>query len=264
MRGIELPEVRALYEGRPARIYELLMGQQIHIGGLVSTLELADLAGIGEGSRGVDLCCGSGASMRALVRLRGVASMTGVEAASSPVQRGRHACERDGLGERVRFVVADACSSALPEGQADFVWGEDAWCYVVDKESLIAEAVRIVRRDGTIAFTDWVEGSSGLPDAEAERLLRVMSLPSLQDVDGYRRLLEKQGCEVLRSEDTGRFASSFDCSTEMLRTQLAFDALEILDFDRELLDALEGQLAFVAELGRGRKLSQARFIARKR
>ena len=40
------------------------------------------------------------------------------------------------------FTLADACDTGLPAGSADFVWGEDAWCYVVDKPKLIAEAAR--------------------------------------------------------------------------------------------------------------------------
>jgi SAM-dependent methyltransferase len=31
-------------------------------------------------------------------------------------------------------------------------WSEDAWCYVADKPKLIAEAVRMVRPGGVIAF----------------------------------------------------------------------------------------------------------------
>jgi SAM-dependent methyltransferase len=227
-------------------------------------MELSDLAGIAAGSGGVDLCCGSGASMRLLVRFRGVASMVGVEATATAVERGRRACEREGLAKSVGFVLADACSSGLPDGEADFVWSEDAWCYVVDKDRLVAEATRLVRPGGTIAFTDWIEGQAGLSDPEAERLLRLMTFPNLQDVDGYRSLLEEHGCDVLRAEDTGRFGPCFDRYAEMLRTQLTYDALEILDFDRELLGALEGQLVFLGELGRARKLTQARFVARKR
>ena len=199
IRGIELADVNALYEGWQGRIFELLMGQQLHVGGLQSSMELADLAEIAAGSRGVDLCCGSGASMRALVRFRNVASMTGLEATAAPIERGRRACQREGLAEKVRFVHSDACSSDLPDGEADFVWSEDAWCYVLDKEKLVAEAVRMLRPGGTVAFTDWVEGPAGLSDREAERLLRLMTFPNLLDVDGYRSLLEKQGCDVLQA-----------------------------------------------------------------
>ena len=89
-------------------------------------------------------------------------------------QRGRHARRRrhrshdlprpaalpatEGLADRITFTLADVCDTGLPGGQADFVWGEDAWCYVATRRRLIAEAARLVKPGGTIAFTDWVEG----------------------------------------------------------------------------------------------------------
>jgi hypothetical protein len=33
---------------------------------------------------------------------------------------------------KIRFVLADACQSGMPTSSADFVWGDDAWCYVVE------------------------------------------------------------------------------------------------------------------------------------
>ncbi|MBK6658726.1 MAG: hypothetical protein IPG43_11505 [Proteobacteria bacterium] len=78
--GVSLDTVRAVYSGAEGDLWELLMGQQIHIGGMQSSLELAKQAGIGAGQRGVDLCCCNGAGMRLLVRMQGVAFMIGVHA----------------------------------------------------------------------------------------------------------------------------------------------------------------------------------------
>ena len=121
------------------------MGEQVHVGGMNSSIDLAVRAGVGEGMVGIDFCCGTGAGMRFLVRFRNVTQMTGVDATSRMVERGRRRCQEEGLAERVHFVLGDACASGLPNESADFVWGEDAWCYVIDKRRLIAEATRIVR-----------------------------------------------------------------------------------------------------------------------
>ena len=56
------------------------MGEQIHFGGLRSSLELAEKAGSRRADPGVDLCCCNGAGMRMLVRFRNVARMQGVDA----------------------------------------------------------------------------------------------------------------------------------------------------------------------------------------
>jgi len=165
--GIGLTDVTSLYASAQGDVWELLLGQQLHIGGMKSSMELAELAGIGEGQSGVDLCCCNGAGMRFLVRFRKIASMVGVDATESVVEKGRRRSREEGFGERIRFVSADACESGLPTESANFVWGEDAWCYVADKPKLIREAARIVRPGGVIAFTDWVEGPTKLSDDEA-------------------------------------------------------------------------------------------------
>ena len=85
IEGVGLSDVKAVYDGAEGDLWELLMGQQIHIGGFKSSMELAERAGIGAGQRGVDLCCCSGAGARFLVRFRDVASMIGVDATETVV-----------------------------------------------------------------------------------------------------------------------------------------------------------------------------------
>jgi SAM-dependent methyltransferase len=261
--GIDLADVTAVYNGAEGDLWELIMGQQIHIGGLKSSLDLAARAGIPAGSAGVDLCCCNGAGMRALVRFCNVASMVGVDATDSVVERGRRRTTEEGLADRVRFVLADVCDSGLPAAGADFVWAEDAWCYVKDKPRLIREAARVVRSGGTIAFTDWVEGPAGLTSAESDRFLAFMKFPTLESVPGYSRLLAQSGCRVEAAEDTGRFPAYMDLYMSMLDMQLTYDALRILGFDMATMEMLAGEMTFLRDLAHAGKVAQGRFIARK-
>ncbi len=262
--GIGLADVNTVYDGQEGDLWELTMGQQIHIGGFKSSMDLAERAAVGAGLHGVDLCCCNGAGMRMLVRFRNVASMVGVDATETVVERGRRRCEEEGLADRVRLVLADVCESGLPDASADFVWGEDAWCYVVDKAKLIAEAARLVKPGGVIAFTDWIEGPAGLSDGEAERFLRFMKFANVQDVEGYSKLLAQNGCEVLAAEDTGRFAPYIDLYINMMDMQLTYDALRIIGFDLDLMGAMAGEFAFMQELAHAGKIAQGRFIARRK
>jgi SAM-dependent methyltransferase len=262
--GIGLANVQAVYSGPEGDLWELVMGQQIHIGGFRSSMALAEKAGIGAGMAGVDLCCCNGAGMRFLVRFRNVARMCGVDATEAMVQRGRGRCEAEGLADRITFVLADACSTGLPSGTADFAWGEDAWCYVEDKDRLIAEASRLVRPGGTIAFTDWVEGRVGLNAAEAERFLKFMKFANIEDLDGYAALLTKYGCEVLTAEDTGLFPPCVDLYLRMLSEQLTYDALRIINFDTALMEVLGGEMQFIRDLAHAGKIVQGMFVARKK
>jgi SAM-dependent methyltransferase len=261
--GVGVAEVVSIYSSALGDLFQLMFGQQIHIGGMKASIDLADRAGIGAGLSGVDLCCCNGADMRFLVRFRNVASMVGVDVTEAIVERGRRYTREEGLDDKIRFVLADACQSGLPSSSADFIWSEDAWCYVPDKPRLIAEAARIVRPGGVIAFTDWVEGPAGLTDSEAQRFLGMMMFANVEDIAGYAKLLSGNGCEVRAAEDTGRFARHADLYIDMIDSQLRYDALRIVGFSTDVLDTLLDGFRFLSEMARAGKIAQARFIARR-
>ncbi len=261
---VTLETVQSAYSGPEADLWELIMGEQIHVGGIISSTDLAKKADIRAGMRGVDLCCCTGAGMRFLLRFCNVASMTGVDATEYMIERGRERCASEEWGSRIRFVHADACDSGLPSEQADFVWGEDAWCYVVEKSRLIKEAVRLIKQGGVLAFTDWIEGSRGMDDQEADRFLTFMKFPNVQDRDGYVRLLCENSCDVLVAEDTGRFAPYVDLYLNMLQLQLGYDALRVLAFNQDVVTSLAEEMHFMQRLAHDHKIAQGLFIAKKR
>jgi SAM-dependent methyltransferase len=252
-----------VYDGPEGDLWELVMGEQIHIGGFSSSMDLAEKAGVGPGMKGVDLCSCNGAGMRFLLRFREVDRMIGVDATETVVSRARERCAAEGLADRCGFVLGDATETGLPDGCADFVWGEDAWCYVENKEKLVSEAARLVKPGGTVAFTDWVEGPAGLTDEEAARFLTFMKFPGVQDIDGYRGLLERVGLTVDRAEDTGRFPEYVDLYIDMLTKQLTYDALKIIGFDADLMGAMAGEMEFMKGLAHAGKIAQGIFIATK-
>ncbi len=191
-------------------------------------------------------------------------TMTGIDASETVVNRGIKRTTDEGLDDRIRFVLDDATSSGLPDGEADFVWGEDAWCYVEDKDRLISEAVRLVKPGGTIAFTDWVEGPAGLSTEEAVRFLKFMKFANIQNIKGYKNLLENHGCDVLIAEDTGQFAPHVDLYLDMLNKQLTYDALKIIAFDGDMMNAMAQEMVFMQGLAHDGKIAQGRFVARKK
>jgi len=260
---IHLANVQAVYSGPEGRLWELLMGEQIHIGGFRSSMDLAQRAGIAAGWQGVDLCCCTGAGMRFLARFFNVAHMTGADATPAMVQLGRQRAAAEGLAEKISFVENNACATGLPSGRFDFVWGEDAWCYVEDKQQLIAEAARLIKPKGKIAFTDWMEGPAGLTDSDASRYLSVMKFPSVLSLGEYQTLLEKNGCAVRLAQDTGRFATAVTLYLDMIEKQLTYDALKIIGFDTALAQTLVGEMRFIQSLAQAGKIIQGLVVAEK-
>jgi ubiquinone/menaquinone biosynthesis C-methylase UbiE len=177
--GMTLKDVQGVYAGAEGRLWELIMGEQIHAGGFASSMELATRAGIQPGWKGVDLCSALGAGCRFLVG-NFKAVMCGVDGTPHMVEEARKRAPHGEWG--IEFKLDDVLSIPYPDAAFDFVWGEDAWCYVTDKDKLIAEAARVLKKGGIIAFTDWVEGPAGLTEAEALRFNTFMRFPDMQSI----------------------------------------------------------------------------------
>jgi SAM-dependent methyltransferase len=261
---IHLSDVQGVYSGAERRLWELLMGEQIHIGGLQSSTDLAQRACLRQGTRGVDFCCASGAGMRFLLRFQQVARMTGVDATRPMLDLARARCAEEGFKSKVEFVEAGVDATGLPDAQFDFVWGEDAWCYVENKRGLIAEAARLLKPNGIIAFTDWIEGPAGLTDAEAARYLGFMKFPSLLSLSDYQGLLHASGCTVSVAHDTTRFPAHIALYIDMIEKQLTYDALKIIGFDTALAQTLLGEMRFIHELAKAGKTIQGLIVAHKK
>jgi ubiquinone/menaquinone biosynthesis C-methylase UbiE len=258
---IHLADVQNVYSGAEGKLWELLMGEQIHLGGLQSSMDLAGRAGIDEGQVGVDLCCASGAGMRFLVRFKKVARMKGVDATRAMLDLGRRRCAEEGLADRITFVEANVCNTGLPSRQFDFIWGEDAWCYVEDKPKLIAELARLVKSGGTIAFTDWMLGAIEMSDDEAGRYLSFMKFPSVLTLAEYSALLKNNGCSIRVAADTGRFAGLIPLYLDMIEKQLTYDALKTISFDSTLAQAWLSEMRFMQSLAKVGKIIQGLIIA---
>ena len=64
LEDITLKNVQEVYDGPEGVLWELIMGEQIHVGGFASSMTLAQKAGIKEGMHGLDLCSALGAGCR--------------------------------------------------------------------------------------------------------------------------------------------------------------------------------------------------------
>lgn len=262
-KALHLTQVQQAYRGPYGRFWELVMGEQIHIGGMESSADLADKAEIQPGSFGIDLCCGSAGGMRFLVSICGVERMIGVDATDIMVARGQQMCDQSGLSDRITMIQQDACVTDLPSNGADFIWSEDAWCYVEDKRLIVQEAARLVRPGGIIAFTDWIQGNEPMSHEEIRRLRHFMKFSDIFSWRDYNDLLTCNGCDVLNVEETGRFEPCINLYVEMIHHQFEYDLLRRMNFDAELANWFKSELIFLQRLAQANQLTQFLFVARK-
>ena len=102
----------------------------------------------------------------------------------------------------------------------------------------------------------WIDTDFTLGRLAAERDRLIKSLEK-------RGLLEKNACRVEVCEDTGRFAPYVDLYLDMLNKQLTYDALKIIGFDMELMQAMGGEMVFLQGLAHAGKIAQGAFVAKK-
>jgi SAM-dependent methyltransferase len=250
--GYTLEDVQGVYGGPEGKLWELIMGEQIHIGGLGQSKILAEQAGVKSGEKVLDLCSALGGGVRFLTRMYGVRA-SGLDGTAYMVDQAKKRTAAEGLD--IEYRLGDVTAIPWPDLSFDLVWGEDAWCYVTDKSKLISEASRVLKPGGRIAFSDWVEGPEGIDPGSARRICDFMKFPGLQTQKGYEDLLKANGLKPIVSEDlTPHFAGCVDLYIRMLTEQLTFDALKIINWDMPLFAGMGGEMAFMS-----RKAHEGRF-----
>jgi ubiquinone/menaquinone biosynthesis C-methylase UbiE len=216
---ISIAEVSEAYSGDVGELWEMLMGDEIHIGGPDATRELAVMGGIQKDSRVLDICSALGGPARHLAAEFGC-RVTGLDATPAMVEKATKRTVNAGLNGRVTFRLGNALDLPFRGSSFDTVWGQDAWCYVTDKARLIREAARVTKSGGTIAFTDWIQLRE-VPDNNLDPLLVFMLFPYMETSDGYIRLLEENGWQVTAADDLSRdFAEQFTLYREMIQREL--------------------------------------------
>jgi len=144
---ISIAEVSEAYAGPVGTLWEMVMGEEIHIGGTIATRELAVLAGIKKDDRVLDICSALGGPARHLAAEFG-SRVTGIDATPAMVDEATRRTVAAGLDGRVTFRLGNALDLPFRGSSFDTVWGQDAWCYVTDKARLIREAARVTKTGG--------------------------------------------------------------------------------------------------------------------
>lgn len=178
---------------------ELFPHDQDHYGALAANDALVKLAGVGPDSRVADFCAGLGGPARYLAHRYG-ADVTGIELTPARVKGAAELTQLVGLQDRVRIVEGNVMQVPLPNSSVDAVVSQEAFLHVPDKARTLAEAHRILKPGGRLAFTDWI-AHRALSAADAELMWQGMAATNLYDLTTYRALIEQAGFTVTSVED---------------------------------------------------------------
>ncbi len=262
--GMKLSDVQEVYSGFEGALWELIMGEQIHVGGFASSKELGDSAGWKKDEEVLDLCCAVGGGVRFLTRVYDVKAY-GVDATPHMVNRAIERIKADGFSDRIEIKLGDVTDIPYPDARFDGVWGEDTWCYVEDKEKLIKEAARVLKPGGRIAFTDWLVGPAGMNEEDSARICNTMKFPDMLDLFEYAELLEKNGFEILETADlTQTMAEHIENYLGQLAGQRHFDAMQLLDWNYDVFNFLGAEFGFMLEKAKSGEFGRGRLVAVKK
>ncbi len=178
---------------------ELFPHDQDHYGGLAANDALAERAGIKPGMRVADFCAGLGGPARYLSARYG-ADVTGIELTPARVRGAAELSQLAGLSDRVRVIEGNVMAVPLDDQSVDVVVSQEAFLHVPDKSKALAEAHRILKSGGRLAFTDWV-AHQPLSRDDAELMWAGMAATNLYDIPAYTTLIEAAGFTVTSVDD---------------------------------------------------------------
>ena len=91
-------------------------------------------------------------------------------------------------------------AAPIPDKSVDVVISQEALLHVPDRRRAMAEAFRILRSRGKLAFTDWV-APAPLAKDDADLLWEGQAVQALESPKSYRDLLTDIGFRVRSSDD---------------------------------------------------------------
>jgi sarcosine/dimethylglycine N-methyltransferase len=205
-------DVSAVYAGPGGKLWELLMGDQIHVGGAEQTDVLARKVGLDSRKNMsiLDICSALGGPARHLAE-HYFARVVGLDITPEMITEAKKRTEGKPYAKNIEYRLGSALDIPAHDSSFDVVWGQDAWCYVRDKKRLIEEAWRVLKPGGTLAFTDWIWGMNPVAKSDSDLLMTFMVFPSLETYDGYVKLVAGAGFKLAEKEYLGKdFAAHVD------------------------------------------------------
>ncbi|MCL7412541.1 MAG: methyltransferase domain-containing protein [ANME-2 cluster archaeon] len=253
-------DVNDAYEGPAGILWEMLMGEHIHVGGEAETDIMAQKAGMNSETRVLDICSALGGPARYLARNYG-SYITGLDATQKMLDEATRRTRTEGLDHLVDYRLGNALDIPFRAGTFDVVLGQDAWCYITDKERLIEEAYRVLKPGGIIVFTDWTQ-IGNMTDDEWVCLNTFMVFPYMETLDGYETLLLDVGFNLIEKEDLSiDFARHCSIYQNKLRNELKDSIIRM--YGEELFNEIDRGLDNWVNAAQKSKVGRGRIIGRK-
>ncbi len=186
-------------------LLHVLFGTSLHPGGLQLTKELGEKLNLSPKDKVLDLASGLGTTAMFLAEEFGV-SIIGIDVSEKNVKDANSLAQKKGLGDRVKFMVANAEKLPFEDQSFDVIISECSFCLFQNKESASLEMNRLLNSGGRLGITD-VAIEKKLPIDIEKMIFKVACISDALSMNGYRRVLEKGGFVISILEDRKNFVN---------------------------------------------------------
>lgn len=138
----------------------LAPADEFHTGGLQSTRELANFAGLTPGTAVIDLGCGIGGPSRILASEFGC-TVTGIDLTAEFIRTAQVLSVRCGLTDNPTFQQANALGLPFPDASFDVAWTQHVVMNIADRDTFYREAARVLPAGARLVFFDILQGPAG-------------------------------------------------------------------------------------------------------
>jgi len=253
-------DVQDVYDGPGGLLWEAVMSEQIHSGKDEVTDRMAAAVGLKPGMHVLDVCSALGAPARHIAKKYGV-KVTGLDFTKTMNAKAIERNKAAGLDNLITIVDGTALDMPFKKETFDVVWGQEAWCYVTDKDRLVAEAARVLKPGGKMIFTDWVITGKPTED-ELARLYESMAFPYMETLQGWADLMKKYGFKSIEVKDqTDEYAKCFDEYKKMVEVDLK--PAIIKNFGPELFAFATGLVNLWRDAAHAHKVGRGWYMAEK-
>ncbi|MCW5725652.1 MAG: methyltransferase domain-containing protein [Maricaulaceae bacterium] len=159
----------------------------------------ARLAGLRPGARVLDMGAGYGGAARWLAREHG-AQVTCLNLSEVENRRNRRLNAGQGLDGRITVDHGSFEDAPYPDESFDIVWSQDAFLHSARRETVLAEAARVLKPGGELIFTDPMQMDAIADPAALQPVYDRIHLDSLGSFAFYRRTLRGLGMQEVACE----------------------------------------------------------------
>jgi len=170
-----------------------------HPGGLELTHELAKEARVGKHSMVLDVASGAGETALYLATIFRC-KVVGVDLSRQMVKHAIKKVKEMGLGQQVKFVIADAERLPFKDGVFMAAISECSVCLFSNKLMALSEMSRVVKLKGKVAITDVVLRGD-LPERMKIPLFHATCISGAETLEGYAEIFKQAGLIEIRTKD---------------------------------------------------------------